>query len=382
MSLIDRYNLKQLTIALLTSLGVLTTLIWLTQALRDFDLMTKQGQALRNFLFGTSLALPSLIVIVAPIAFFISVVWTLNRLNGDSELVVMTGGGVSPARLSRPFVIMALLVAGAVGVLAIHIQPTTARLLRNWLIQAGADTLAKIAEGRFVTKGGVTLHVRERQPNGVMLGLFIQAPVDNQIYTYVAEQGQIVKADNTLYLIMEKGFAQHQQEGTADPVIVSFESYAFDLSKTMGEPEVTVLKPRERSLSELLYPNPTDPQYKASPGKFRAELVDRLTAPLYPVVFMFVALAALGQARTTRQGRGVAIAGAIGAVLLIRVSGFAAQILSARSPAGVILAFAIPLLASLVSIVILAGWIKPHVPQWLTRWGSDLQARMSRMAGA
>lgn len=377
MRLIDRYNLRQLAVAFLTSLAVLTVLIWLTQALREFDLITKQGQALLEFLAVTILALPSLIVIILPVSLFIAIVWTLNRLNNDSELVVMTGGGISTARFSVPFVMLTLLVSAAVAAITLHLQPTTTRMLRTWAVQAGVGLFSRIADGRFVSFGDATINIRERQPNGVMLGLFIQAPIDNQIYTYVAERGQLLTAGTTTVLAMEKGFVQQQQDKESDPVIVSFERYAFDLSQLTSEPDVTILKPRERSVGELLYPSPDDKQYIASPGKFRAELVDRFTAPLYPVVFMFVALAALGQARTTRQSRSLSMAVAIVAIVVVRVAGFATQTLSARSDWGAVLAFAIPIGVSLFCITIIFGWIKPRLPQWLGQWGATLQQRVS-----
>jgi lipopolysaccharide export system permease protein len=46
-------------------------------------------------------------------------------------------------------------------------------------------------------------------------------------------------------------------------------------------------------------------------GRFRTELHDRLSAPLYVLAFALIAFAALGQPRTTRQGRGAAIVGEI-----------------------------------------------------------------------
>jgi lipopolysaccharide export system permease protein len=55
----------------------------------------------------------------------------------------------------------------------------------------------------------------------------------------------------------------------------------------------------------------------------RAEVYERLTSPLYAVVAGLIAFAALGQARTTRQNRGLAILGAILAFSAVRIFGFA-----------------------------------------------------------
>ena len=58
---------------------------------------------------------------------------------------------------------------------------------------------------------------------------------------------------------------------------------------------------------------------------------------------MIVAFAALVEARTTRQGRGLAIATAIAAIVLLRVLGFAASSAVVRSPAAVVAVYGVPL---------------------------------------
>ena len=96
---------------------VLTGVVWVTQALRQIDLMTSKGQTILLFLLITGLALPSLVAFIAPVALFAGILYTLNKLNGDSELVVMAAAGVSPARLLRP---MALLSAAVFAVVALR----------------------------------------------------------------------------------------------------------------------------------------------------------------------------------------------------------------------------------------------------------------------
>ena len=383
MGLIDRYTFRQVLAAFVTCLLVLTALIWTTQALRDFDLMTSQGQTVVIFLVVTSLALPSLIVIIAPVALFIAIVWTLNRLNSDSELIVMNAAGMSTPRLSLPYAVLTLIVAIATGIVTVYAQPASMRELRYWLTQVRADLISKIVrEGQFTTvANGITFHVRERRPNGALLGIFVQdARTKDQVFTYIAERGQIIDSPSGTFLVLEKGSVQRQVEAASpDATIVVFERYAFDLSQFIDAVDVTRFKPRERYTSELINPDPNDPVYKATPGRFRSELVERMVAPLYPVAFMFVALAALGQARTTRQSRGTAVATAIVSIVAIRIAGFAAQTLSVRTGAGVVLAFAVPIAASLFCIAVIFGWARPRVPQALSRFGVDLLARVPRM---
>ena len=66
--------------------------------MRQFDLLTSKGQTILVFFTITGLAIPSLVAIIAPVALFAGVLYCLNKLNGDSELVVMSASGVGRAR--------------------------------------------------------------------------------------------------------------------------------------------------------------------------------------------------------------------------------------------------------------------------------------------
>src|SRR5579862_2757873 len=117
---IERYLFRTAATACVSGLVVLTGVVWVTQALRQIDLITSKGQTILIFLMLTGLALPSLVAIIAPVALFAGILYTLNKLNGDSELVVMAAAGVSPARLVRPT--LALSTAVFVLVAALYIQ--------------------------------------------------------------------------------------------------------------------------------------------------------------------------------------------------------------------------------------------------------------------
>ncbi len=96
MSMIERYILRIAAVAFFACLFALTAIIWLTQALRELNLVTGKGQTILLFLEVTMLSVPALVMIIAPLALFIAILYTLNRLNSDSELIVMNAAGLSP----------------------------------------------------------------------------------------------------------------------------------------------------------------------------------------------------------------------------------------------------------------------------------------------
>jgi lipopolysaccharide export system permease protein len=348
MAIVERYILRGAFLAFAASLLALTVIVWVSQALREVDLLTGKGQTLLVFFSITALTLPSLVSIIAPVALFAAVLYTLNKLNGDSELVVMTASGMAPARLARPFIILAVAVAIIVGAMSTWAMPASYRQIRDVLSKVRADFLTfLVREGQFVTLDqGFVFHYRERGAGGALLGIFIQDRRDaEKVSTYIAEAGVTVSSGNNNFLVLEKGYVHQQNRNERASAIVQFESYALDLAQFAGGTEAGALRPRERTTLDLLSlrPDSADQYVRQFFGRFRSELHERLSAPLYALAFAMIAFAALGQARTTRQGRGAAIIAAIAIVLALRVAGIAASNLSARNALAVPFVYLLPL---------------------------------------
>lgn len=357
--LLDRYILKITAGAAVILLVGLTSVIWVTQALREVDLITGKGQTILIFFTVTLLSLPALIAGIAPVALFMATLYTLNKLNSDSELIVMNAAGVAPHRLTRPFFALTLITAALVGWMSLVVMPAGFRALRDLITLIRADFVANVVkEGQFVSlDSGVTFHYREKQGQA-LLGIFMQDRRDpNQPAVYIAERGQSAEADGNSFLMLEKGTIQRESRNQNSSSIISFERYALNLSALTGDSDGSgggdgdkvVYKPRERTTWALLTQDKNEPYYKIQEGRFRAELHNRLSAPLYPVAFMLVAFAILGEARTTRQGRAAAIQIAIFLVGAIRIGAYAAWTASVRSPIAAALLYILPLATILLA---------------------------------
>jgi len=335
MGSIGRYMFRATMGAFLITLVSLTVVIWFTQAMRDFDLITSQRQTLLVFVGITGMIIPLLVMIIAPIALVMAAAHVLNKLSSDSEIIVMNAAGVSPWRLLRPFIAAAIVVSLLVAFIAAYVSPRALRELRDWSAQVRADILTNIVQpGRFTTVGGnLTFHIADRRPNGLLVGIFVDDRRDpNEHVTYLAEQGEIVKNDNGSFLVLESGSIQRFEAGQRDPRIVTFDRYAFDLSQFTGGPRSVVYTVREQYIWDLLWPRADDALYAAQPDQFRSELYDRLATPLYPLAFVIVAYAFLGPPQTTRQSRTLALLGMIGVVALLRLTGFISVIVGVRVP--------------------------------------------------
>ena len=142
---IERYLFRTAATTFLSGLVVLTGVVWVTQALRQIDLITSKGQTILIFLMMTGLALPSMVAIIAPVALFAGVLYTLNKLNGDSELVVMSASGVSPVRLLRPLALLSGLVFAVVAMLYVQVLPWSFVAIEKLTGYVHADFIANFA---------------------------------------------------------------------------------------------------------------------------------------------------------------------------------------------------------------------------------------------
>jgi lipopolysaccharide export system permease protein len=381
MGSISQYIFRTTFGAFLLVLISLTAVIWVTQALRDIDLMTSQGQTILVFVGITGLIIPLLVLVIAPIALLIAAAHTLNKLSTDSEIIVMNAAGMSPWFLFRAFMSVAIVVSIIVMAISAYFAPKGLRMLRDWLTEVRANVVSTIVQpGRFTSiQTNVTLHIRERQRNGQLVGIFLDDQRNpNERITVLAETGELLDNDNGTFLVLQKGLVQRQEVGKIDPTMVVFDRYAFDLSQFAGAGQAVKYSIRERYLWQLLFPDQKDQFYIEQPGQFRAELHDRLVAPLYPIAFVVIAFAYLGAPRTNRQSRTLSMLGAIGGVALLRLIGFASTVFGANAPWMLSLqyvGFAIALGGGL--FVIQRGLII-EPPAFLTNWVAALTARISQ----
>ncbi len=351
MGSIDRYIFRTTLASFALVLVSLTGVIWITQALRGIDLMTSQGQTIITFLGLTSLVIPALVLIIAPIALMVAISHTLNKLATDSEIIVMNAAGFSPFRLFRPFVYATIVVALMVAFIAAWMAPEGMRRIKQWDAEITADVLTNILQpGRFSQLDqNLTIRIRERQPGGLLVGILIDDRRDpNERVTIIADHGTVVKNTDGSgsFLILEDGNLERFEAGKRDPALVAFGRYAFDMSKFSNQGHDVALGIRERYLWELVSPDENDPIYKNLSGQFRSELHDRFMAPIYPFAFAALTFAFLGAPRTTRQSRNFSIGAAILSVFGMRMAGFACSVMTVKTP-----------VAALVQYLLLAGGI-------------------------
>ena len=349
MDVYSRHVFKQITSTLFLILISLTVIVWMATALRQLKLVTTQGQNFVLFFKMTTLALPSLMSFIIPIALLIACLHVLKRLGDDSELIVMNAGGATIWRVAKPYLVLSVFVALVLLFINVYLQPYSMRTLRDYIIKVRTDLISQVLQaGQFTTpEKGLTFHIRERSLKEELLGLAIYDTRDaSQSMTYLAERGVIEKDGKSAYLIMYKGHIQRTTPNGKGAQIIAFDKYLFDLNQLGANTKKRKVsyKPRETYTYELLFPDKKNHHYRKKPGKFRSELHERFASPLYPILFAMIAVAILGRVKSNRRKSMSGVFIAFGLAIGAKVIGVTLSNLVTKDASAVPLVYAVPIL--------------------------------------
>lgn len=381
MTLVTRHILKYLFTSLAFLATVLTTGVWLTQSLRFVEVIVNQNVSIGGYFSLVGFLIPDLLAIVLPVCILISVLFTYNKLIADHEVSIFRTCGLSNWRLARPALILAFLMACFVAFINIYLVPLSFRHLRDMEYQLRNEFSSSfIQDGMFNTLRGVTVYARTRAMNGDLGGVFIhsigQSPRSTQPrrnpFTIVAQRGAVVEKEGKKSLLMLfNGTRQEKDEKTGKVSFFHFQTLSYDLDQLAANIQKRIIKPYERSLSDLLNPPNADTLPLTIKAQLHSEGHQRLLPPFLVLLFTLIGLSALLPQELNRRGRQKRIMAAIclatgihiGLIFLINING--------RWNITVPLTY---LAMALIGLISLTALEKQNVLAW---WRQRAQKRMA-----
>ena len=333
MSGLSAYIFRQVLGPLIFFTFALVGVAWLSQSLRMLDLVINQSQSALTYLYLTVLALPQVIGLLLPFALVIAVIYALNRLYVENELVVIWAAGFNRWAVIWPVLAVALLATIAAYVTNLMIMPAGMREVKDRVFEIRADLVNTfVREGAFTNPAnGLTVYVSENNSNGDIRGILVHdARNPKGIATYMAERGLLANTPVGPRLIMTNGNVQWLEGGAGKLKVLNFEKYTFDLNQFDKPRDESSRESSERYIGELL--NPEKSVSEKTRKKFYSEAHNRLSGPLYCLVFALIGVYSLVGGNFNRKGYGGRIALACVAVIAARLPGFGFQLLTNNSP--------------------------------------------------
>ncbi|MEM6942508.1 MAG: LPS export ABC transporter permease LptF [Pseudomonadota bacterium] len=360
MTRLNRYVYRQMIGPFLFFVLVFTGVIWLSQSLRVIETVVNNGQSALVFLEFTALLLPRVMTVVLPVAAFAATLYTINRLFGDSEIVVMFAAGISGHALLRPILMFTITLTLVLLAISIYVVPLSQREMRDRISEVRGDVAAAfLREGTFINPSrGVTVFIRSIESEGALDGVFIHDTREpEQIATYTAERAVLLSDKGATRLIMFDGVAQFEVLNQPETLsLLRFDQLGYDLAQFASENGSRLHKPSEMFLPDLLRIDEEQAAKRYRPlGEFRAEAHEALSAPIYAIALPLLAVAIVLSAGFRRQGFLGRVLGAVGVAVTLRVLGLAAK--SAVSGAAVLwpVMYVPPLLGIVVAIYLLSS---------------------------
>ena len=352
MKKLNSYITKQIIIGFLLVSFSLMSIIWLSQSLRFLDLIASKGISIGMFVELTTLLMPRIFTILAPISLFAAILFVYNRMLSDQELVVMKSAGISPWQLSKPSLLVGfMLLIANIYVMNIGI-PKAEDAFNNleWKIKNNVSHLM-FREGEFTNlQRNLTVFVTSHDKDGSVGGVIINDERNpNNRSTTTAEKGIIIQTDKGPRIILANGNRQEiNKNGNFSSI--SFKKYSVDfgLKETKSRRKNSVRVKSFNDLISALNDN-SIPQHERY--KMFVEGNKRITTPLLALTYALIACTGLLISNFNRRGQTKTVSNSLVSVVVIQAIDLTSGNLAAKNLWWLIIMYAniiIPFIACLI----------------------------------
>ena len=200
----------------------------------------------------------SFLPMAIPLSALFAMIFTLNKLSEDSEVVAMRSFGLKKSNLILPFIFLSFLIAAMIFVLNRNLIPHSKTMFKNTIIQlTSRGNMTDIKSGQFFTEiPNITLFAEEVSEGGVKLKeVFILQKKEFGEHIIFAKKGALIK--QSLGELRTPGMRLHLENGNIvkfskgeETEKILFQEYDFPVINGGGLPGF-VTKDSMRSNFEL-----------------------------------------------------------------------------------------------------------------------------------
>ena len=141
MAKLDRYLFREFTQSFLATLIVLLV-VSLGGVMADLLGNIAEGRMPANLLISQmGLQLLNYLPVILPLALMLGLLLAFARLYRDSEMPVLTGIGVGPRRMLKPFLMLVVPVVGLIGALSLWLGPWADRTSERMIEHANRSLI-------------------------------------------------------------------------------------------------------------------------------------------------------------------------------------------------------------------------------------------------
>jgi lipopolysaccharide export system permease protein len=295
-SKIQRYIFREVLSPTLLCLVVFTVVMVMGRAVTLADLIINKGVSPTDILILLLTLLPTFFTISLPLSFLMGIMIGFGRMSADSETVALKAAGIGLGKMSRPVFALALIFVLLVGITSLWLKPRgfSAFATKSFEIAQQKATLAFQPRVFMKQFNNLVLYANDSDNhNNQLHELFIVEKTPESTAWVFADSGRILsdKENETVTIRLKDGVIHRQLAKSVDNLqLINFHSYDIQPNITDGnDAESRSKKPKELPTGKLLSSIDQEKNSRKL-HRLQAELHERMTLPLAPLLFALFGL--------------------------------------------------------------------------------------------
>lgn len=289
MKLYKTYLIKNLFKPLIISLITLIVIIWSSRVVKFMDYIVQDGAGFLSFFKLTLLVLPSLILIILPLAIFLTAILTYDKLIENREIIILKNCGIKKIQLILPLIMLAIFMTCCSYFISLYGGYKSNLKIRE-IRQDIQNNLSfsMIKDGTFIRFKDIVIYADKKEENiayNVIIYNKANKKNDGMDILLQAEKAIINKNVITLY---NGNFQRFNNNIKQSPEILFFNEYNVNFDDLLNEQNNTTIKRIDSlSLFKLFHILNNYDEYKnefINKNKIIYEINYRLTFPLMSIL--------------------------------------------------------------------------------------------------
>ncbi len=235
----------------LTSLLIMSLIVWTLQAVNYFDFVTEDGHGLKVYFSYTILNFPKIINRILPFIFFISLFYIIINYELKNELNIFWINGISKIEFLNRMVFFSIYLMIFQLFLSNYISPLSQFKAREYLKNSNIDFFTSlIKEGKFINIAkDLTIFIEKENEDGSYNNIFIEDLRNVNSKMIYAKKGNLINDDVIKKFRLANGKVINNEKSKIN--IFEFEQIDFNL-QDLSSKTITVPKLQEISTITLL----------------------------------------------------------------------------------------------------------------------------------
>ena len=299
--LIFRNIFKDITIFFIVTSLSLTLIVWVIQAVNYLDFVSEDGHSMKVYFMYSLLSLPKIFNRLILFVFFISVFFTISKYEENNEMLIFWSYGIKKTEFINKIIKFSFLFLIISIIFSALIVPKTQDMAKSYIRNSNIDYFPSLIKTQHFndTVSNLTIFVEEKSADGLIKNIFIKENFDdNRSQIITAQEGVLVKKNNSFYLVLFKGKIINIDIRNTN--IIQFKKTEFNLSKFTTRSTVfpKIQETNSMKLIECIssYINKKSGFFEklfvcdeSSINPVFQEMYKRLILPLYIIISAFVA---------------------------------------------------------------------------------------------